>query len=289
MLKKVALNSVLFILRVLLLLSVVTGLFFYYHSGRLPEAGDDYIVTTIPSDVTPANVLGAKTSLTPTPSISVKVPIFLYHYVEYVQDIKDKGRISLNIPPNILTAQIETLKTAGYTFITPNDLTAALAAKQKLPAKIVMLTFDDGYMDFYTDVFPILKKEQVKGVAYIVPNFLDRPNYMFSLQLREIAKSPLVEIGAHTMDHVWLQGIAKERAQYEIAQARKTLQDMLHLAINSFAYPYGAFDQQAIQLVKNAGFTNPVSTVPGISHTQDLPYFLYRLLPDYKTHRKTTR
>jgi peptidoglycan/xylan/chitin deacetylase (PgdA/CDA1 family) len=281
--EKLSANSIFFILPVLFLLVVITGLFFYYQSRRLAEVGDDYIVTTAPSDVTQANVLGVKTSLTPTQTISIRVPIFLYHYVENVKNTNDKGRISLNIPPNILIAQIETLKSAGYSFITPNDLTDALTGKKKLSQKSVMITFDDGYMDFYTDVFPILKKEQVKGVAYIVPNFLDRPNYMFSLQLREIAKSPLVEIGAHTMNHVWLQGVAKEKVQYEIAQSRKTLQDMLHLAVNSFAYPYGAFDQQAIQLVKDAGFTNAVSTLPGIVHTQNVAYFLYRLRPGYRT------
>jgi peptidoglycan/xylan/chitin deacetylase (PgdA/CDA1 family) len=106
---------------------------------------------------------------------------------------------------------------------------------------------------------------------------------MFTSQVEEIAKNPLVEIGAHTMDHVWLAGIAADRAHYEIAQSRKTLQDLLHLPINSFAYPYGAFDQTAIQMVKDAGFTNALSTIPGIVHSQSTEYFLYRLRPGYRT------
>jgi len=257
------------------------GAFLFYQSRRIPEPGEEYQVTKLPSDV--SRVLGSTIGPSTKPAISIRIPIFLYHYVEYVQDINDKGRISLNIPPHILTAQIETLKSAGYTFITPNDLTLALSGYKRFPQKIIMLTFDDGYMDFFTDVFPILKKEQIKAVAYIVPNFLDRPNYMFTYQLQEVAKSPYVEIGAHTMDHVWLQGIATARAQYEIAQSRKTLQNMLHLPINSFAYPYGAFDEQGIQLVKDAGFTNAVSTIPGIQVSQDTEYFLYRLRPGYRT------
>lgn len=249
-----------------------------YESRRIPQPDQDDQVLKIPYDV--QNVLGAKASDTEN---SIRVPIFLYHYVEYVQDKGDTIRKSLDIVPDTLRSQIETLKNAGYTFVTPTDISDAIKNKKKLPLKIVALTFDDGYKDFYTDVFPILKEENVKAIAYIVPDFLNRPNFMFTFQLQEIAKSPLVEIGAHTMDHVWLKGINKKTAEYEIGQSRIELQKLTGLPINSFAYPYGAFDQQAMQIVKDAGFTNAVSTVPGIVDTMDTRYFLYRLRPGYRT------
>lgn len=261
--------------------ALIGGIFFYYQSRRIPDIDEEHLVTTLPLDI--KNVLGTKTGPKVSPEFSIKIPILLYHYVEYVKDKNDTIRQKLNIDPYILTSQIETLKTAGYTFITPSDLADGLAGKRKLPPKVVMLTFDDGYMDFYTDVFPILKKEQVKAVAYIVPDFLNRPNFMFTFQLQEIAKSPLIEIGAHTMNHLWLKGMDKQKAEYEIAQSRKSLQDMLHLPINSFAYPYGAFDKQTMELVQSAGFTDAVSTVPGIIQTPHNRYFLYRLRPGGRT------
>jgi len=262
---------------IFVILFAVLGLFVFYQSRRIPELGEESQITMLPQEM--LSVLGTKTG----PQLFEKqerVPVFLYHYIEYVKD--DPGRQKLTVPPNIFISQIETLKNAGYTFITPNDLMDDLLGKTKLPEKLVILTFDDGYMDFYTDVFPILKKENVKGVAYIVPNFLNRPNYMFTFQLKEVAKSPLVEIGAHTMNHVWLKGISKATAKYEISQSKKSLADMLHLSINSFAYPYGALDQQAVDLVKNAGYTNAVSTIPGIVQTEQNKFFLYRLRPGYR-------
>lgn len=256
---------------------ITSGFLIWYRSRAIPEVNEAYEVTSLPSVM--RSVLGAKANHI-TPELSLRVPIFIYHYVEYVHN--DPGRQNLNVPPNVLTAQIETLKNDGYTFITPSDLVAGLARKKKLPKKIVMLTFDDGYMDFYTDVYPVLQKEHVKAAEYVVPNFLDRPNYMFTLQLKEVAKSPLVEIGAHTMDHLSLSGVSKAQATYEIIQSRKVLQNMLGLPINSFAYPYGSFDQQAVQIVKDAGFTNAVSTVPGIIQSPAVQYFLYRLHPEYR-------
>ena len=260
-------------------LILASGAYFYYESRGLPDLDEEHSVTELPHEV--SRVLGTGVGPNKQQIAAIRVPVLLYHYVEYVHN--DPGRQNLNIPPNVLTAQIETLKNAGYTFMTPNDLTDAILGKRKLPPKVVILSCDDGYMDFYTDVFPILKKEQVKAVAYVVPNFLNRPNYMFTFQLQDVAKSSLVEVGAHTTDHVWLAGMNKKQAANEVAQSRKTLQDMLHVSVNSLAYPYGAFDQQTIQIAKDAGFTNAVSTVPGILQTQDSQYFIYRLRPGYRT------
>lgn len=273
--KKFNLKFFLFLLPILFLF----GIGIWYQSRAIPDLDEQHQVTVLPSEF--RYVLGTTTAIGGQQETQVRIPIFLYHYVEYVHD--DPGRQNLNIPPDVLTSQIETLKNAGYTFITPDDLTPALIKKSNLPKKLAMLTFDDGYMDFYTDVFPILQKEKVRAVAYIVPDFLDRPNYLFTYQLKEVAKSPYVEIGAHTMDHMWLRGQAQETVKYQVAQSRKTLQDLLHLQVNSFAYPYGAFDQQAIDAVTSAGFTNAISTIPGIVQTQQNKYFLYRLRPGYRS------
>ena len=249
-----------------------------YQSRSIADINTYADVMTLPIEM--KNVLGAEIGPSTTPGVSIKIPILIYHYVEYVKN--DPGRQNLNIPPNILTLQIETLKNEGYTFITPNDL-GRIYARRINTKKIVMLTFDDGYEDFYTDVLPILKKENVKAIAYIIPNLLDRPNYLFAFQLQEVAKSPLVEIGAHTMDHPWLQGMNLISATYQISQSKKTLEKMLHVPITSFAYPYGAFDEQAIRIVKDAGFSSAVSTIPGIMQTRENIYFLNRLHPGYRT------
>lgn len=257
------------------------GSYLYYQSRRLPDHGEERMVTELPPNI--KNVLGTNTLNLNSINENYRVPIFLYHYIEYVKDKGDTIRSSLNIVPTVFEEQIKTLKDAGYMFVTPSYLSMALEGKFKPVEKMVILSFDDGYMDFYTDVFPILKKENVKAVVYIVPNFLDRPNYMYTWQLKEIAKSNLIEIGAHTMDHVWLKGMDPQRAQNEITESRVALQNLLNLPIDSFAYPYGAFDEVTLSLVRNAGFRNAVSTVPDVTQTTDNSLYLYRLRPGYRT------
>lgn len=213
------------------------------------------------------------------PQKSFKVPILLYHYVEYVKDKGDTIRKSLSILPYTFDLELQTLKDANFSFITLSDLADALDDKKVLPEKSVILTFDDGYRDFYTDVFPILKKHQAKAVAFIVPNFLGLPNNLTTWQLKEIVASGLVEIGAHTMDHSYLTGLPLKRVQYEVEESKKYLEKNFNISVNSFAYPYGAFDNSTIDVVRRAGFRSAVTTIPGIFTLDINRFFLYRIRP----------
>lgn len=213
------------------------------------------------------------------PTKQFYVPILLYHYVEYVKDEGDTIRKSLNIIPTVFEQEIKTLQDLGYTFLTPKDLADILDDKRQLPQRPVILSFDDGYRDFYTDVFPILKKYHVKAVTYIVPNFLNKPNNMDLWQLKEIVKSGLVEIGAHTMSHSFLPGLPLKRVKYEVEESKNYLEKKLGIKVVSFAYPYGAFDNQAINVVKDAGFKTAVTTIHGNLVMDTNRYFIYRLRP----------
>lgn len=217
------------------------------------------------------------------PDQVLRVPILLYHYVEYIKDEKDTIRKSLNINPNIFERQVQTLLSGGFTFMRASDLGDVLDGKFVVPKKPVLLTFDDGYRDFYTDVFPILKKYRIKATVYIVPGFIDGPNSMYFWQLKEISESGLVDIGAHTMNHVHLEGLPLGRVQDEVLESKKVLEKNLGISVVSFAYPNGAFDKQSIEVIKNAGFTTAVTTTPGIEVNLQNRYFIYRIRPGART------
>ncbi len=212
-----------------------------------------------------------------------KVPILMYHYVEYVSDKNDTIRISLNTLPVILDEQIKTLKSSGYTLMSIHELSLVMNGKMPLPKNPVILTFDDGYRDFYTDAYPILKKHNAKATQYVVSGLLNSPNYMFKDQVKEIAREGLVEIGAHTVTHKWLKDQTIEKLSYEISQSKIDLENLIQKPVTSFAYPYGAFDQNAIIQTKLAGYETAVSTVPGVKHSFFSKYFLFRLRPGART------
>jgi peptidoglycan/xylan/chitin deacetylase (PgdA/CDA1 family) len=217
--------------------------------------------------------------------IRVRIPILMYHYVENVQDRNDTIRIGLNIPPGVFEDQLVTMQNEGYIFLAMQDITAILSGTQKIPDKAVVLTFDDGYRDFYDVVFPLLKKHSVKAVSYVAPGLLNGPNYMDKDQIVDIAKSGLVEVGAHTVNHLALANASLQDVYYEVHESKAALEQLTGSPVTNFAYPYGSFDDKAVALVKSAGFDTAVTTEPGDDLSFEGRFVLQRVRPGARVGR----
>ncbi len=279
----------------LTVIPTIVGFGWYTYTLRMHNdstLGDEILEqtqNTIPSDLLAQikkenQVLGATSKSSPKP-VSVHIPILMYHYVEYVKDPGDKMRISLDTTPYTLEQEIITLQHAGYTFMTNAELANVLDGEAKLPSKPIVLTFDDSYQDFYDDAYPVLQKYHAKATQYVIAGgiYMNHQNHMNTREIQKIANDGLVEIGAHTVNHLWLKGLDKATVTVEVLQSKQILEQMIGKPVVSFAYPYGAFDQQAVDIVKAAGFTSAVSTIPGIDQPQSNRYFLYRLRPGGRT------
>lgn len=220
-------------------------------------------------------------SLKPKQETSLEIPILLYHYVEYVTDERDFIRESLNVPPHVFEAQIKTLKDAGYKFIWPKEIPNLLKDPQNRQNKYAILSFDDGYEDFYTDVFPILKKHNIKAVNYVVSNFRNKLNYMKDAQIKDLVESGLVEIGSHTYSHPRLDIIEETAANNEVLLGKKSLEEAFNIHIESFAYPYGGHNETTEKFVESAGFTTAVTLDEGTMVTRELLFRLMRVRPGH--------
>lgn len=217
-----------------------------------------------------------------SPLSQIKVPILMYHYVEYNQDERDFLRDQQNVPPNVLEQQIIDLKDSGYTFVIPKDL-PKLLEKNDQGAKYIILSFDDGFRDFYTDAYPIIKKHNIPVINYIVFNFINGQDYMTTEMVKEIANNTLVDIGSHTLNHAYLEGIDAKYAEEEISLSKNLLEKEFGIKVTSFAYPYGNYDEGAINLVKKAGYTTAVTVDQGNMVTPNNLYKLKRIRPGHLT------
>lgn len=209
--------------------------------------------------------------------VSLRVPILVYHYVEDVTDERDTLRRSMATRPYFFEEQLRYLKNNGYVSITLSDLRRALAGRAILPERPVVLTFDDGYRDFYTDAFPLLKKYQMKSINYIIVNHIGRSGNLTESQIREMLESGLVEIGCHTLDHVYLPKEKLEEARRQIVECKKQLEGRFGVVVNHFAYPGGYLNDRVKSLVGEAGFETAADTVPGVVPSLDKVYNLRRL------------
>jgi len=209
----------------------------------------------------------------------IKIPILIYHYVEHVLDRNDTLRIKMNITPETLNQQVKSLRSRGYETIFVKDIPLIIAGKTRANLKPVALTFDDGYEDFYTDAFPVLKELGAKATLYVIADYLGNPAYVSESQLREMADSGLVEIGSHTLTHSHLPRLSLERAKQEIVDSKRKLQDTFNIKVETFAYPYGEFNDQVMADVIGAGYTAAVSTIENVRQSEKNLYSLFRIRP----------
>lgn len=187
----------------------------------------------------------------------LEIPILMYHYVRDYKNLNDALGINLSVSPAKFKEQLKTIKKLGYTTITFKDIIAG-----HLPPKPIILTFDDGYDDFYTNAMPQLKKRHMKAVSYIIASSINLPHYMTLEQLKDISKNN-IEIGDHTWSHPDLRTLNEKKLIWEINTSKKYLENLLKISIISFAYPSGKFNFQDVNEVKQAGYNFAVTTQTG--------------------------
>lgn len=206
----------------------------------------------------------------------LRVPIITYHYVRVVQNpLQDKLGVWLSVPPTLLKQELTYLKEHNFTIIDFDELNKALKGKSTLPNKPVLLTFDDGYTDFYENAFPLLKEFNDKATVFMIAGFVDRPRYLTTSALKEMDQSGLITIGVHSMRHPNLAD-PRTNLDIEITQAKKRLEEIVGHQLDYFAYPYGRYNQKVMDKVFEQGFQLAVSTNSGLEQTQSTRFRLKR-------------
>ena len=213
-----------------------------------------------------------------------KVPILTYHYVEPVPPFTTLP--NLYEDPKVFENQLSVLKNNSYNAIFVRDLGRTFYRQDSIPAHPIILTFDDGYGDFYTTVFPLLKKYNMKAVLYVIVNAVDKPGYITSAQAKEMAHSGYVEIGSHTMDHVNLKKANDKDAYNQLFESKKKLSEIIGKPVEDFAYPFGFFSDRDRSIVNKVGYLTAASTYPGVMQSYKDRFSLFRLRPNNRMDKQ---
>jgi peptidoglycan/xylan/chitin deacetylase (PgdA/CDA1 family) len=210
---------------------------------------------------------GAHDAMIPAGRSTMRVPILMYHYIRNPPDpAADRMGWGLSTSPDDFKTQMSYLAEHGYHPITLTALRAYLSEGQPLPDRPVVLTFDDGYADLYTEAFPVLKRHHFKAVAYIVSGFVGRAGVNVTAdQVREMDRYG-IEIGAHTVNHVDLTK-AGSALGFEVSGSKTSLEAIVGHPVLDFCYPSGRFNPQVIQAVQAAGFESATTTQSGAAHS----------------------
>jgi peptidoglycan/xylan/chitin deacetylase (PgdA/CDA1 family) len=215
---------------------------------------------------------------------AVRIPILMHHSI----DERCSPRIRrFAVSASNFTAHVRFLCENGYHALTVSGLIDALDGKGTLPEKPVVLTFDDGFADFYDAALPILHEFGQLATLYVVSGAVGRTSEWLSdisegarrmlswPQLDEIRRAG-IEIGAHSVTHAALDMLCPEMARQEIATSKRDLEDHLGDEVRSFAYPFG-YQNAGIRItVQEEGYSSACAVGYATSSSADDRFALSR-------------
>src|SRR3989454_1380538 len=194
------------------------------------------------------------------------VPILLYHYIRVNPNPRDRVGFGLSTPPAMFRAEMQYLADHAFHVVSLHQAVVAIRNHTTLPSRPVVLTFDDGYSDFYTAALPVMVSHGFTATDFVITGRMGLPGFMTPSQV--VAADGLgFDVGAHTVDHVALAAISPARATWEMRQSQLTLEKLLGHPVLDFAYPYGSFDAYLMALAARLGFETAVSTLHGTIHS----------------------
>ncbi len=168
-----------------------------------------------------------------------EVPTLMYHCVA---DECWSSITELFVKPSELEKQLQWLQEEGYTPIHFEDL-----GRVDEIEKPILLTFDDGYLDNYTELFPLLKKYNVKATVFMIMGSVGGWNYLTADQIKEMDASGLVSFQSHTVTHEFLSTRTAEQLEYELSESKRMLAEITGKESFVLCYPTGKYSEESLE------------------------------------------
>jgi len=221
------------------------------------EVGPTLYPSVVPSP--PRDVEGPTTTPTPKPlsfaqlnslyGPCTKASVLMYHHI-------DSKKSSLSVSPENFSAHLAYLKTQGYTVVPVTALNDFFDRHVPLPAKAVILTFDDAYADFFSAALPLLQTGPTPAVLFVPTGLVNNPGYA---SWSDLSSAPnYIYFANHTWSHSAIVG--------EIPTAQTQLSDHGFNSAKIFAYAWGAVTPAISQYLTANNYSLAFTTRPGSTH-----------------------
>ncbi|MGF7080416.1 polysaccharide deacetylase family protein [Mucilaginibacter sp. UYCu711] len=183
-----------------------------------------------------------------------QVPILCYHQIrEWRPDDRQVDKEYI-MPPALFRAHMKLLADSGYHTILPDELHSYLTKGTVLPAKAILLTFDDTDGDQFEVARPELLKYGFKGVYFIVTTDIGKNrHYMSGAQVKQLSAEGNV-IACHTRDHVNCKKLQGKNWVIQVNEPARQLEKITGKAVKYFAFPYGLWNTKALLELRKQGF-----------------------------------
>jgi peptidoglycan/xylan/chitin deacetylase (PgdA/CDA1 family) len=199
----------------------------------------------------------------------------------------DEDGSVLSTAPRLFAEQLALLDEAGIAVVPLRDLGRGPSGPESGTPR-VSIAFDDGFLSVYEHAFPLLQRHGFPATVFLVTDYCGKTNAWPS-QPRNVVRRPLlgwanvremtgagVVVGSHTRTHPDLRRLAPRELEAELVGSKQAIEDALGRPVDTFAYPYGAYDD-AVRSVAQTHFQFACTTRLGYVGPKSDPLALPRL------------
>jgi len=230
-----------------------------------------------------------RTLLRVIPAAGVRVPILMYHSISEGHGGNSRPYYQTTTAPKVFAEHMQFLREENYRVIGLGDVVKEIEGPAGGSAKCLVITFDDGFRDFYTQAFPVLSHYGFSATVFLPTAFINESGSRFKdsecltwSQVRELHRAGTV-FGSHTVSHPQLTTVKPIELEMEVRESKRVIEDKLGCPVESFAYPYAfpetdrTFKQRLRAILTEAGYSNGVSTIIGRAGKNGDTFFMKRL------------
>jgi peptidoglycan/xylan/chitin deacetylase (PgdA/CDA1 family) len=181
------------------------------------------------------------------------IPVLTYHQVRDWRPGDSPAARQLITPPGVFAAQMAALDHAGYTTISGTRLVNHLLTGAPLPAKPLLVSFDDASQGQYTNALPILRRHRFVATFFVMTVVLDKPHWLSRAQVRQLDRLGMT-IGAHSWDHQPVPSYHGADWRVQLVRPARELGRLVGHRVRLFAYPYGRWTRPAFPHLRQAGY-----------------------------------
>lgn len=219
----------------------------------------------------------------------LRLPVLMYHRISGDPEAGVAPYYKCNTSPAVFRRHMAQLAREGYRTMALAELAGRLARGEPLVPKTVVITFDDGFRDFYTEAFPALQEHHFTASVFLPTAFIRQERRSFKGaecltwdEVRQLRQAG-IEFGSHTVNHPELVKLSLAGVERELRVSKEEMEQQLAEKVTAFTYPY-AFPQDDTEfagalrdLLVQAGYTCCATTEIGRVKAGDDPYRLKRL------------
>lgn len=183
-------------------------------------------------------------------------PILMYHSID-----EQWTKTKLSVSAEQFKEQMKFLRDKHYNVISLEALADLINSGKRVPHKTVVVTFDDGNENNYTNAFPVLKEYKIPATIFLVSDWIGKKNFLNANQIKEMLRYG-IEFGSHSKTHASLSEISGKKLEDEIYLSKSAIESVLDKSVITFCFPFGGRNPEAKEALLRARYKAACVTFP---------------------------